>query len=285
MPPDHHFLSLLTGSFASPADENPTVAMIEAAYRALGLDARYINCDVPPALLGDAVRGARAMGWAGFNCSIPHKMTVIEHLDALAPSASVIGAVNCVVLRAGRLVGENTDGQGFLASLRTVAEPAGRRVTLFGAGGAARAIAVELALAGAAHIRIVNRRPEPARELAALITGHSGAQAEAVHWMPGHRVEAGTDIVVNATSIGLFPDVAAMPDLALDSLQPGMVVADVIPNPPRTALIEAAAQRGCVTLDGLGMLVNQGLISIAHWTGRNADAAVMRATLEGLFSA
>ena len=185
---EHHFLSLLTGSFASPADENPTVAMIEAAYRAMGLDARYINCDVPPAALGDAVRGARAMEWRGFNCSIPHKIAVIEHLDGLAPSAALIGAVNCVVLQGGRLVGENTDGQGFLDSLRTVAEPAGSRVTLFGAGGAARAIAVELALAGAAHITVVNRRIGPARELAELIAGRTGAQADAVPWLPRHRV-------------------------------------------------------------------------------------------------
>ena len=100
------FLSLLTGSFAMPAAENPTVAMVEAAYRHHGIDARYINCEVEPAALGDAVRGARAMGWAGFNCSIPHKIAVIEHIDELAESAEVIGAVNCVVSRDGRLVGD-----------------------------------------------------------------------------------------------------------------------------------------------------------------------------------
>jgi len=99
-----NFLSLLTGSFAMPAAENPTVAMVEAAYRHHGLDARYINCEVAPEDLGDAVRGARAMGWAGFNCSIPHKVAVIEHLDGLAASAAVIGAVNCAVRRDGRLV-------------------------------------------------------------------------------------------------------------------------------------------------------------------------------------
>ena len=87
------FLSLLTGSFSTPAADNPTVAMVEAAYRDLGLDARYINCDVTPDALGDAVRGARAMGWKGFNCSLPHKVTVIEHLDELAESASLIGRV------------------------------------------------------------------------------------------------------------------------------------------------------------------------------------------------
>src|SRR5207249_9740631 len=89
-----NFLSLLTGCFAYPAAENPTVAMVEAAYRHHGLDARYINCEVEPEALGDAVRGARAMGWVGFNCSIPHKVAVIEHLDGLADSAGVIGAVN-----------------------------------------------------------------------------------------------------------------------------------------------------------------------------------------------
>src|SRR6266545_3806406 len=150
------FLSLLTGSFATPAAENPTVAMIEAAYRHHGLDARYINCDVAPGLLGDAVRGARAMGWAGFNCSIPHKVPVIEHLDGLGDSAAVIGAVNCVVRRDDRYVGENTDGQGFLSALRTVVDPAGTSFVVFGAGGAARAIAVEAALAGAGPITIVN---------------------------------------------------------------------------------------------------------------------------------
>src|ERR671925_287541 len=110
--------------------------MVEAAYRHHGIDARYLNCDVAPAALGDAVRGARAMGWLGFNCSIPHKVAVVEHLDGLGESAAVNGVVN----RDGLLIGENTDGQGFLAALRTVADPAGRSFLLLGAGGAARAI-------------------------------------------------------------------------------------------------------------------------------------------------
>jgi Shikimate dehydrogenase substrate binding domain len=133
MPDGPSFLSILIGSFASPARENPTVAMIEAAYRHAGLDARYINCDVPPEALGDAVRGAQAMGWVGFNCSIPHKVAMAELVNALAPSAEIIGAVNCVVDREGGWVGENTDGQGFRASLRTVTDPAGKHVVVFGA--------------------------------------------------------------------------------------------------------------------------------------------------------
>jgi shikimate dehydrogenase len=281
--PEVSFLSVLTGSFAMPAAENPTVAMVEAAYRHHGLDARYLNCEVEPAALGDAVRGARAMGWVGFNCSIPHKVAVIEHLDALADSARVIGAVNCVVRHGGLLIGENTDGQGFLEALRTVVDPAGKSLVVFGAGGAARAITVEAALAGAAAITIVNRDPGRGSELVALLNERTPARAELVVWAGAYSVPEGTDIVVNATSIGLFPDVDARLDLELDSLRPGMVVADVIPNPPRTLLIRDAEARGCTVLDGLGMLVNQGVIGIRHWTGIDPDPAVMRSKLEELF--
>jgi shikimate dehydrogenase len=279
-----NFLSVLTGSFALPAAENPTVAMVEAAYRHHGLDARYVNCEVAPEVLGDAVRGARAMGWTGFNCSIPHKVRVIEHLDGLADSATVIGAVNCVVRRDGLLIGENTDGQGFVASLRTVVDPAGKSLVVFGAGGAARAIAVETALAGASAITIVNRDPSRGAELVALLNKRTPAQAELVTWDGPYSVPDNTDIVVNATSIGLFPALDARLELDLDSLRPGQVVADVIPNPPRTRLIRDAEARGCTALDGLGMLVNQGVIGIKHWTGIDPDPAVMRRTLEELFA-
>jgi shikimate dehydrogenase len=278
-----NFLSLLTGSFATPAAENPTVAMVEAAYRHHGIDARYINCDVAPDALGDAVRGARAMGWAGFNCSIPHKVGVIEHLDDLADSAAVIGAVNCVVRREGRFVGENTDGQGFVTALRTVADPPGRSLVVLGAGGTARAIAVEAAFAGAGPITIVNRDPQRGADLVALLDAETPADAELVTWDANYRVPETTDILVNATSIGLFPDTEARPDLDPDSLRPGLMVADVIPNPPRTGLLRDAETRGCTVLDGLGMLVNQGAIAIRHWTGVDPDPAVMRRTLEDLF--
>jgi shikimate dehydrogenase len=278
-----NFLSMLTGSFATPAAENPTVAMIEAVYRHHHLDARYINCEVAPDALGDAVRGARAMGWVGFNCSIPHKVAVIAYLDRVADSAAIIGAVNCVVRRDGRLIGENTDGQGFVTSLRTVADPVGQTFVLFGAGGAARAIAVEVALAGADSITVVNRDPKRGAELVALVEQKTPARAELVVWDRPYRVPERTNIVVNATSVGLFPDVEGRLNIVLDSLRPHMIVADVIPNPPQTALIRDAKARGCVTLDGLGMLVNQGIISFEHWTGIVGDPTVMRQTLESLF--
>lgn len=278
-----NFLSRLTGCFAQPVAENPTVAMIEAAYRRHNLDARYINCEVAPEALGDAVRGARAMGWTGFNCSLPHKVAVIEHLDSLGDSASIIGAVNCVVFRNGRAVGENTDGKGFLLALRSAADPAGKNIVLFGAGGAARAIAVEVALAGAASITIVNRSRERGEGLAALINERTSAQAGFVPWERTCRIAETADIVVNATSIGLYPHVDARLDIDPDTLRPGMIVADVIPNPPRTRLIQDAEARGCTVLDGLGMLVNQGVISIRHWMGIDADPTVMRGKLEEIF--
>jgi shikimate dehydrogenase len=275
-----NFLSQLTGSFAQPAAENPTVAMIESAYRNHGLDWRYINCEVGPLELGDAVRGARAMGWAGFNCSLPHKVAVIEHLDGLGKSSSIIGAVNCAVRRDGKLIGENTDGKGFVESLQEKVDPAGKTMVMFGAGGAARAIGVETALAGVQKITVVNRSENRGRELVHLLNERTPAQAELVIWEDCYCVPQETHIVVNATSIGLYPNVDARLDLDVNSLAAPMIVADVIPNPPRTRLIRDAAARDCTVIDGIGMLVNQGVISIKYWTGIDADPQIMRSTIE-----
>ncbi|MEZ5667632.1 MAG: shikimate dehydrogenase [Alphaproteobacteria bacterium] len=280
-----NFLSRLTGSFAMPAAENPTVAMVEAAYRHHGLDWRYINCEVRPEDLGDAVRGARAMGWAGFNCSLPHKVAVIDHLDGLGESAEIMGAVNTVVRRGDRMIGENTDGKGFVQAMREVVDPAGKSVVLFGAGGAARAVGVELALAGVARVQVVNRSAERGGSLVELLNTRTPTEAALTVWREPFRVSEGTDIVVNATSIGLYPDVDARLDLDIGSLTSGMVVADGIPNPPRTHLIRDAQARGCTVLDGLGMLVNQGVIAIKYWTGLDVDPAVMRRTVEELLYA
>jgi shikimate dehydrogenase len=277
---DRSFLSRLTGSFSTPAADNPTVAVMEAAYRHHGLDARYVNCEVQPADLGDAVRGARAMGWAGFNCSIPHKVAVIEHLDGLADSARIISAVNCVVLRDGVMTGENTDGQGFVSALRTMREPADARICVLGAGGAARAIVVETALAGAAHVTVMARRVGEAEILADLVRTHTQASANAVELSPSARIPEGTDILVNGTNAGLYPDVEGMVDLDLETLSGVDLVADVVPNPPQTRLLREAQDRACRTLDGLGMLVAQAAVNMELWTGVTADRPVMRNALE-----
>lgn len=274
-----NFLPELVGSMSQGAAGNPTVAMIEAAFAHHHLPWRYINMEVTPDDLGAAVAGARALGFRGFNCSLPHKVSVIQHLDGLGESAAVMGAVNCVVRRDDRWIGENTDGKGFLKSLAAVTDPRGKAVVLFGAGGAARAIAVELGLAGAKRLTIVNRSRERGEELAAMLRDKLQLDAEFVHWHGDYVVPAGTDLVINATSIGLY-DAAARIALDVESLRAEMVVADVIGNPPRTRLIREAEGRGCRVLDGLGMLVNQGAIAVQYWTGVEPDAAVMRRALE-----
>ncbi|MBM3637301.1 MAG: shikimate dehydrogenase [Alphaproteobacteria bacterium] len=278
-----NFLSELTGSFAMPARENPTVAMIESAYRHHKLDWRYINCEVAPKDLANAVAGARAMGWAGFNCSLPHKVAIIEHLDGLGESAKVIGAVNCAVRRNGVYIGENTDGKGFLQSLLTKINPAGKSAIIFGAGGAARACAVEMALSGLSSIWVVNRDLYRGRILADLINSKTKAKAHYRSWDGEYTIPENIDIVVNATSIGLFPDIKARVAVKNESLRPSLIIADIIPNPPRTRLVEEATARGCHVIDGLGMLINQGVISIKYWTGIDVDAGVMRKTVEEIF--
>jgi len=283
-PEPPNFLAQLTGSFAMPAAENPTVAMVEAAYRHHGLNWRYINCEVPPERLGDAVRGARAMGWAGFNCSIPHKIAVIKYLDGLGESAEIIGAVNTVVRRDGQYIGENTDGRGFVNALRKFIDPAGKTVIIFGAGGAARAVAVEMALAGAAHISVVNRSRHSGEELARLLIDKTPTPAEWIPWKERFCVPSQADIVINNTSVGLYPHVDERLDVDTDSLLSHMVVADGIPNPPRTHWICDAEAQGCRVMDGLEMLINQGIIGIKYWTGIDADVQVMRKALESALS-
>ncbi len=274
-----NFLHELVGSMSQGAAGNPTVAMIEAAFAHHGLHWRYINMEVTPTDLSAAVRGAKAMGFRGFNCSLPHKVTVIPHLDGLGESAAVMGAVNCVVRRGEKLIGENTDGKGFLKSLETEIDPKGKSVVLFGAGGAARAIAVELGLAGTKRITIVNRSKLRGAELVALLRDKLKLDAELVVWSGDYAVPAGTDIVINGTSIGLYAPEARLA-LDLSSMKPGMVVADVVFSPVRTRFLDDAAARGCRAIDGLGMLVNQGIVGVQYWTGITPDAAVMRKALE-----
>jgi shikimate dehydrogenase len=272
------FLHELTGSMSQGAAGNPTVAMVEAAYRHHGLHWRYVNMEVEPIALADAVRGARAMNFRGFNLSMPHKVSVIPMLDGLGESAAVIGAVNCVVRRDGRFIGENTDGKGFLASLQTMLDPRGQHIVMFGAGGAARACAVEIALTGAKKMTIVNRNEKRGAELVTTLRDKAHIDAELVVWRGEYEIPADAAAVVNGTSIGLYePD--ARFALALDSLRPGVVVADVVFSPPRTRLLREAEARGCRVLDGLGMLVNQGVIGVRYWTGIEPDSAVMRRAL------
>jgi shikimate dehydrogenase len=269
--------------FGQPVAGNPTQFMMERAFAAAGLDWRYLTLEIRPEHLGDAVRGVRAMGFRGGNVTMPHKVAVIEYLDELTEAAGLMQAVNCIHNRDGRLIGENTDGKGFLQSLRNLADPAGKKVVVLGAGGAARAIAVELALAGAAEITVVNRNAERGQRLADLIRDKTSTSAAYGQWTEDFSVPADAEVLINATSIGLFDRNARVP-IKLDTLRPGQVVADVIFNPADTRLLREARDRGCATLDGLGMLVNQAVIAFRLWTGVDPDAALVRESLEEFLS-
>ena len=285
MPKTLNFKQELVGCFGQPVAENPTQAMVEAAFRHHGLDWRYLTIEVAPADLAAAVAGTRAMGFRGFNCTIPHKLAVIPHLDGLGDSAALMGAVNCVVVRDGRLIGENTDGKGFVAGVRRLEDPAGKSMVLLGAGGAARAIAVEMALVGVREVTVVSRNAAQGQALVDLLKGKTGASAFHAPWAGDYAVPDGTDIVVNSTHVGLYPDLDARLALDVATLRPGMIAVDVIPNPPRTRFVRDAEARGCRVIDGLAMLVGQGRIGIAYWTGIDPDEAVMRAALEAIFAA
>jgi shikimate dehydrogenase len=279
-----NFKSELVGSFSTPCAENPTVAMMEAAFVHHGMDWRYINTEVQPDELSAAVAGARAMGWQGFNLSIPHKVSVIEHLDGLGQSASVIGAVNTVVRHGDKLIGENTDGKGFLKALQEVVDPKDKAVVIFGAGGAARAVSVELALAGAHKITIVNRSSDRGQVLVDLLNDKTPTTATLHIWDSIYDLPPDTNIVTNVTSIGLFPDIDARINYNLDTLKSSMVVADAITNPPRTHFIKDAEAQGCKALDGLGMLVNQGVIALKYWTGVDVEPDPMRLCVENVLN-
>jgi len=280
------FSAELVACLGDPVRENPTGVMIEAAFAALGLNWRYLTIEVPAAKLRDAVTGIRALGMQGANLTIPHKVAVIEHLDEIAPDAAMIGAVNTVRREGGRLIGENTDGKGFLRGLRLDAriEPAGKRAVVLGAGGASRAIVTELALAGVCEIVVVNRSVERGEPMVAELARKTKAAIRFEPWRGAYRVSPGVDLLVNATSIGLFPDVQAMPPVDWSSSSPGMLVSDAVPNPPETRLLREARSHGFAVLDGLSMLVHQGAIGLRMWTGQDAPVEVMKGALRRVFA-
>ncbi len=270
----------LVGLIGHPVAGNPTEPMLEATFAHHGLDWRYVSMDVLPERLPAAVTGLAALGFRGFHVTVPHKVVIVEQMDRLTEAAALIGAVNCVIAEGDGWLGENTDGKGFLESLAAVVDPKGLRVCLLGAGGAARAIAVELALAGARSIEIVNRDPARARTLASLIADRTPAVSTARAWSSPIEIGPDVDVVVNATSLGLN-DPDAGPDVDF-SRAAGPLVADVIVHPPRTRLLREAEATGLRTLDGQGMLVNQGARGFQLWTGIDPDRAVMRAALAAL---
>lgn len=274
----------LTGVFGDPVDDNPTGVVEEAGFAAAGLNYRYLTIRITEDELRDAMTAVRTLHMKGINLTMPHKVKVLPYLDELSKAASIIGAVNTVIARDGRLFGENTDGKGFLKALTdNQASPAGKVITILGAGGAARAIAVECALAGAKQIYIVNRTRTRGEELAELIASKTTAHASYIPWEPHLCIPADTEILIQATNIGLAPDVDGCPDLNYDSIKPGMTASDVVFNPPETPFLKEAAKRGAQTINGLGMLVNQAALNFTLWTDVEAPYDVMYEALKAEF--
>lgn len=274
----------LVGAFGNPIDENPTGVMEEAAFAHAGLNYRYLTVKVNKEDLEAAMNGVKAFQMKGVNLTIPHKVEVLKYLDELSEAASIIGAVNMVINRDGHLWGENTDGKGFLMSLKNEGvSPEGKSVTILGAGRAARAISVECALAGARKITIINIDKEQGGELTQLIKQKTNAKTEFMFWDHPVTIPADTDILVNATSVGLYPNTHEKPDINYDSITSRLVVTDVIFNDPNSLFLQNAAARGAKTINGLGMLVNQGALNFTLWTGAEAPAEVMMDTLKKEF--
>ena len=274
----------LVGVFGDPVDGNPTGVVEEAGFAATRLNYRYITCLVKRGDIANAILGMRAMNMRGVNLTMPHKVDVLPYLDEITPAAQIIGAVNTVVNRGGHLLGENTDGKGFVKSLTDEGiDLHGKTVCLLGAGGAARAIGVECALNGAAKIIIVNRNAERGTALRDAISENTDAQAEYIPWDGSVPVPEQTDILVNATCVGLFPDVNACPDIDYDTIEKGMIVCDVVFNPAMPVFLQKARQRGARTISGLGMLVNQAALNFEIWTDVKAPREVMLEALRREF--
>ncbi|WDE97698.1 shikimate dehydrogenase [Lentisphaera profundi] len=273
----------LIANFGMPVWENPTEFMMEAVFKHEKMKYRYISTEVPKDKLKAAFEGVKAMGYKGFNCTLPHKQNIIPLLDGLGESAELMGAVNCVVERDGLYIGENTDGKGYTESLSQVTKIEGKSILILGAGGAARAIAIECALENAKKIIIVNRSKSSGQDLAELVEKNTAASGEFIQLDGEVAVPANVDIVINATNIGLYPDATKVP-IDMSTLKSNMIVSDVIPNPPQTQFIKEATALGCTTIDGLGMLVNQGKIAIKYWSGKDVNADVMRQALVDLFN-
>ena len=271
-----HYRAELTGVFGDPVDDNPTCVLEEAGFAALGLNYRYLTMKVLPEDLETAMAAVKAMHFRGINLTMPHKIKVIPLLDELSEAAQIIGAVNMVINVDGKLIGENTDGKGFTTALKNHdVQIEGTRIMILGAGGAARAIAVECALNGAEQIRIVNRTQASGNELANLINEKTQCRAEYIPWTENLAVPKDTDILINATPIGFTPNQLQRPDIDYDTIRKGMAAADVVFDPVDTLFLEECGRHGARCFNGIGMLVQQGALNFTMWTGQEAPVDVM----------
>ncbi|MDR3599047.1 MAG: shikimate dehydrogenase [Desulfosporosinus sp.] len=258
-----------------PIEHSLSPEMHKAGYVALGLDAEYQRFDVEPSHLAEAVEGLCALGFSGWNVTLPHKENIISLLDTLTPQAKRAGAVNTVKIQAGQRIGHNTDGDGFVCAVEGELKGfKGKKAVLLGAGGAAKGIALALAEQGM-QLHILNRTPEKAERLVQAIQREGGTATAGV-FAPGVWL-GDVDLLVQTTSVGLhgerFP-------FSVQGISEQALVVDIIFNPRETAFLQDAKQQGCRTLNGLGMLLHQGALAWEFWLGGQAPVEEMRQALQ-----
>lgn len=255
-----------------PVEKSRSPAMHNAAYAGLGIDGEFVfaAAKVEISKLESALKGIRALNVRGISCTMPHKIAVMPYLDEIDEMAKKIGAVNTIVNEAGRLKGYNTDWLGVVTPLEAITRLGNKRVALIGAGGAARACVAGLQSRGA-HVTIFNRTVSHAQKLA----GEFGCDAHALERL--NRLED-YDIVLNASSLGMTGvDPLPIPT----GLRKDQVVFDIVYTPRETALLKAARSAGSLCIEGLEMLLHQGIAQFELYTGRTAPVEVMRAALFG----
>ncbi len=265
--------SPVVGVIGDPVAHSLSPRLHQAAFDALGLDWVSVAFAVADRKTVAALDAVRALGLRGLSVTMPHKTAAAAAVDECTPAAARLGAVNCITRRGERLVGDSTDGPGFVQALRRQIgfDPAGRTCAVLGAGGAARAVVLALADAGAARVVVVNRSRQRAGQAAALAgaTGTVGSSDEI----------AGADLVVNATPLGMAGTASTAIPVEPGRLSPGQVVADLVYAPAITPLLAAAAERGATTVGGLGMLVHQAALALQQWTGQEAPIEAMWAAV------
>ncbi len=257
----------MTGMLGHPVAENPIDRMFDAVYSHYGLNWQFWKCDVASQNhLGPAIAGVRALGFAGACITVPYKIAAIPYLDDADPDVRAIGAVNWMTVNDGRLIGHNNDGKGVVKAIQKVTTIAGKRVAMLGAGGAGRAMAVELAWAGAAQMTIITRRESQGVEVAELVTRASGVPAQWLGWRGEVSIPEGTDILMNATHLGCAPQMDPVP-VAWRTISGETTVVDVITNPRLTPVLQMARNHGCPIVDGVEMLVQLAMQIFEAWTG------------------
>lgn len=273
----------MTGMLGHPVAENPIDLMFDAVYAHYGLPWQFWKNDIATeADLALAVAALRPLGYRGMAITVPWKVAVIPLLDDVDDDVRAIGAANYMTIEDGRLIGHNNDGKGVVRAIEKVAPLDGQRVVMLGAGGAGRAMAVELAWAGAAHLTLVTRREDQGREVADTVVRASGVPAQWSPWQGEVVVPPGTTLLMNATHLGCAPEREPVP-VRWDSVDPSCVVVDVITNPRITPFLAAAGERGCPVVDGVEMLVQLAMQIFQRWTGlAPAEEVFQRAVAEAL---